>query len=584
MENQQKIIEDLFEKGILVSKDILNKQADFFLASNLVGKLEQERDLLVLNTDYVDIVTKQKSLVDWYEMDFYRVQAEKERDDELYQAQLQSFKQVELQVNGPNFNQKQQLTSSEYEIALVPEDEESLVVSPPTTVIKSTFSEATTPLELPPELLLSSPELIPSLSSPSRVEIIISYKNETHKYEVKDFTLLFASRYRFLESLLRQRQELQNTMPISRILSKKEKENVSIIALIDDISETKNGNIILTAEDLTGRIKVIFSKNKKELYQKAKDLALDEVIGITGALGDKIIFGEEITWPDIPANNQLKKSEAEEYAIFLSDIHMGSKLFLKEEFNKFLRWINAEAGNPSQKEVAKKVKYIIIAGDLVDGVGIYPSQQEELAFPNIIDQYEEFSKLIKKIPADKQIIICPGNHDAIHLAEPQSSFDEKFAPSLFKIPNVTLVTNPSLVNIGKTKTFSGFDVLLYHGYSFDYYVASVDSIRNNGGYHRADLIMKYLLKRRHLAPSFKSTPYFPGYKEDPLLIKKIPDFFISGHIHYSNVANYKGITTISGSCWQGTTSFQEKLGHQPEPARVPLVNLKTREVKVLKFG
>src|SRR3989344_3573245 len=117
MENQQKIIEDLFEKGILVSKDILNKQTDLFLASNLVGKLEQERDLLVLNNDYVDIVTKQKSLVDWYEMDFYRVQAEKERDDELYQAQLQGFKQVELQLNSPknnpNFSQKQQLTSPE---------------------------------------------------------------------------------------------------------------------------------------------------------------------------------------------------------------------------------------------------------------------------------------------------------------------------------------------------------------------------------------------------------------------------------------------------------------------------------------
>ncbi len=590
MENQQKIIEDLFEKGILASKDILNKQADLFLASNLVGKLEQERDLLVLNNDYVDIVTKQKSLVDWYEMDFYRVQAEKERDDELYQAQLQGFKQVELQLNSPknnpNFSQKQQLTSSESEIVAAPSpgEEENIFVSPFATVIKPTFSEASTLPEFSPESLLSSPELIPPASSPSCVEIIISYKNEAHKYEVKDFTLLFASRYRFLESLLRQRQELQNTMPISRILGKKEKENVSIIALIDDISETKNGNIILTAEDLTGRIKVIFSKNKKELYQKAKDLVLDEVIGITGALGDKIIFGDEITWPDIPANNQLKKSEVEEYAIFLSDIHIGSKLFLKDEFNKFLRWINAEAGNSSQKEAAKLVKYIIIAGDLVDGVGIYPSQQEELAFPNIMDQYEEFSKLIKKIPADKQIIICPGNHDAVHLAEPQSSFDEKFAPGLFKIPNVTLVTNPSLVNIGKTKTFPGFDVLLYHGYSFDYYIASVDSIRNNGGYHRADLIMKYLLKRRHLAPSFKSTPYFPGHKEDPLLIKKIPDFFISGHIHYSNVANYKGITTISGSCWQGTTTFQEKLGHQPEPARVPLVNLKTREVKVLKFG
>ena len=572
MEDQQKFIEDLFEKGILVSKEFLEKRVDGSLTDNLVGKLEQEGDLLVLNTDYADIVTKQSSLVDWYEIDSLKVQAEKERDDELYQAQLQNFKHAELQFSGADFIQKQQLHSLEAEINL------PVNLSSELTELDENTSE------LSPEFLTTSPELALSLLSPSKVQIVISYKNEARKFEVKDFTLLFASRYRFLEGILRQRQELQNTMPISRLLAKKEKENVSTIVLVEEISETKNGNIIISAEDATGRIKIIFSKNKKELYQKAKDLALDEVIGVSGILGDKIIFGEEIVWPDIPSTNELKKGEVEEYAIFLSDIHVGSKLFLKDEFDKFLRWINAETGNKDQREIAKKVRYIIIAGDLVDGVGIYPSQQDELAVHNIISQYEEFCELIKRIPADKQIIICPGNHDAVHLAEPQSSFDKTFAPSLFEIPNVTLVTNPAMVNIGKTETFPGFDILLYHGYSFDYYVANVDSIRNNGGYHRADLIMRYLLKRRHLAPSFKSTPYFPGHKEDPLLIKKIPDFLISGHIHYSNVANYKGITTVSGSCWQGTTTFQEKLGHQPEPARVPIVNLKTREIKILKFG
>ncbi len=430
----------------------------------------------------------------------------------------------------------------------------------------------------------NNPELNVILSSPRNVEIIITYKNEPRKYEVKDFTSLFLSRYKFLESLLRNRQELQSVMPISRLLSKKEKEKISLIGLIEEINETKNGNIMISLEDPTGLIKVVISKSKKELFEKGKELVLDEVVGISGVIGDKIIFAEEIVWPDIPSNNQLKKSEEEEYAIFLSDIHVGSKLFLKDEFNKFLRWINGSTGNAEQKNLASKVRYIIIAGDLVDGVGIYPSQSEELEIKDIVGQYDEFCDLIKKIPPDKQIIICPGNHDAIHLAEPQTSFDEKFAPALFKIPNVTLVTNPALVNIGKTKTFSGFDILLYHGYSFDYYVANVESIRNGGGYHRADLIMKFLLKRRHLAPTFRSTPYFPGHKEDPLLIKKIPDFFISGHIHYSKVAEYKGITMISGSCWQGTTSFQEKLGHQPEPARVPVVNLNTRQVRVLKFG
>src|SRR3989338_3511737 len=50
MEDQQKVIEDLFEKGILVSKEFLEKRVDGSLTDNLVGKLEQERDFS--NTDF----------------------------------------------------------------------------------------------------------------------------------------------------------------------------------------------------------------------------------------------------------------------------------------------------------------------------------------------------------------------------------------------------------------------------------------------------------------------------------------------------------------------------------------------------
>ena len=124
---------------------------------------------------------------------------------------------------------------------------------------------------------------------------------------------------------------------------------------------------------------------------------------------------------------------------------------------------------------------------------------------------------------------------------------------------------------------------MYHGYSFDYFVANVDDIRNKGGYDRADLIMKFLLKRRHLAPTHTSTLYIPDTEHDPLVIDKVPDFFITGHIHKSIAANYKNITLISGSCWQAKTAFQEKVGHNPEPGRVPIVNLKTREIKILNF-
>ena len=345
--------------------------------------------------------------------------------------------------------------------------------------------------------------------------------------------------------------------------------------------------IILTStffgvEDPTGRIKVFIPKKEKELFAEGQDLVVDEVIGISGTAGEGIIFSNSISWPDIP-NNHLKKGPKEEYVIFLSDVHVGSKLFLQEEFNRFLKWIRGEAGSDTQRNIASKVKYLIVAGDLVDGVGIYPAQFDELSFPDIKEQYVEFARLIKMVPKHIQIIMCPGNHDAVHLAEPQPSFQREFSEAIFDIPNVSLVTNPSIVNVGKSDGFEGLNILLYHGYSFDYYVANVNSIRTSGGYKRSDLIMKFLLKRRHLAPAFTSTPYHPSHKEDPLLIKKIPDIFITGHIHYCSVGNYKGVTMISGSCWQGKTDFQEKLGHHPEPARVPIVNIKTREVKVLKF-
>ena len=191
MEDQQKLIEDLFERGILVSKDVLDKKVDALLSDNVIGKLEQERDLLVLNTDYVDIVTKQRSLVDWYEIDSLRVHAEKERDDELYQAQLQRFKQAELQVRSsdPDFNKKQQLNSLETEMNFTSESLSS----------ETHFSN----LLDSPAILTSSPELTPIILSPSKVYIVISYQNEARKFEVKDFTLLFASRYKFLESILR---------------------------------------------------------------------------------------------------------------------------------------------------------------------------------------------------------------------------------------------------------------------------------------------------------------------------------------------------------------------------------------------
>jgi len=259
-------------------------------------------------------------------------------------------------------------------------------------------------------------------------------------------------------------------------------------------------------------------------------------------------------------------------------------MFLDKEFGQFLSWINCEVGNETQKSIAEKVKYIFIAGDLIDGVGIYPNQEEELIVRDVYEQYAICAELLKKIPSHIELIICPGNHDAMRIAEPQPELYRDFAKPIWDLPNATLVSNPAVVNIESSNNFPGFDVLLYHGYCFDYYVPNVESIRNSGGYDRADLIMKFLLQRRHLAPTHTSTLFLPETTEDPLVIKTIPDFFVTGHIHNKPVvANYRNITMLSCGCWQSQTPFQEKVGHNPGPAKFPVVNLKTRDVKILRF-
>jgi len=437
-------------------------------------------------------------------------------------------------------------------------------------------------LHSPSSLSPSSPHSSLSPISLYPLQIIESHQPQSKKYKVNDFTKIFAARYKFIENLLRNRQELTGILSINKILSKKERDNVSLIGMVSEINQTKNNNLVITVEDFTGQIKILINHNKPDLFSLAKDIVPDEIIGVIGANQNDFVFADNIVWPDIPVQNELKKHTEEIYSIFLSDLHIGSTEFLAEEFNKFLDWLNQKTGNSNQKALAQKVKYIFIAGDIVEGVGIYPGQENELTIKDIYQQFQTAADLLKKIPSHIQIILCPGNHEPLHLAEPQPAFNLKYTQSFTTLPNLTLVSNPALVNIAQAPGFPGFNVLLYHGYSFDYYVANVDSIRNQGGYHRADLIMKFLLKRRHLAPSFGSTPYYPSV-EDALLIKTVPDFFITGHIHYSVAANYRGVTMICGSCWQAKTSFQEKLGHEPQPARVPLVNLKTREIKILKF-
>ena len=124
--------------------------------------------------------------------------------------------------------------------------------------------------------------------------------------------------------------------------------------------------------------------------------------------------------------------------------------------------------------------------------------------------------------------------------------------------------------------------MLYHGFSYPYYANTVPSLIEEG-VNAPEKIMAYLLKSRHLAPTHASIQYFPS-EIDNHAIKKIPDVFVSGHLHNCAISSYNGVLLISNSTWEDETEYQRQKGNRrPDFCKVPMLNLKTRAIKVLDF-
>ena len=408
------------------------------------------------------------------------------------------------------------------------------------------------------------------------VKIVSQNFPQSKKLEVKDFVNYFRNRLSNMRNILQEHSELNNLVSINKISNNR--QGISIIGIVSDKRVTKNKNIIFDVEDLTGKIKVLVNENKKEIFEKASEISLDSVVGFNCSGSREIVFVNDIVFPETMLPER-KKSFVEEYALFIGDLHFGSKRFLEKNFLKFIDYLNGKVENTPEVE---KIKYLFIVGDLVTGVGNYPNQEKDLKINDLEEQFSKLAEILGKIRKDIKIIICAGNHDGVRLMEPQPLLDEKYAWPLYEMENVVMTNNPATLNVGAGEGFSGFDILTYHGFSFPYYAGIVNSLVKARAMNQPELIMKYLLKNRHLAPTHASVQYFPS-EQDCHLIKNVPDIFIAGHTHKSGVSYYNNVLIISVSSWEGMTPYQEKFGNEPDHCKVPMFNLKTRAVKILDF-
>ncbi len=365
---------------------------------------------------------------------------------------------------------------------------------------------------------------------------------------VEDFVAYFNSRFEKISGILRNRVK---AVPISS-LSRIKADVVEIIGFVNGVRELNENKAMIELEDKTGRIRVYAEGKVKE---QAMELFGDEVIGITGRLAGRSVIAERIVFPEIPLNGNGKQKK-DFFIVFISDIHFGSNTFLDDSWERFLSWINCESGNKRLDEIAESVKYLFVAGDVVDGIGVYPDQDRELEIDDINGQYEFAAEQFDRIRKDLKIIVSPGNHDAVRQAEPQPALPKEFS-SLFS-NNVIHVGNPSYIDV------DGVKVLMYHGRSLDDIISRVQRL----SYESPQNAMIELLKRRHLAPLYGERSPIAPEKDDYLVIDDIPDIIHSGHVHTYGTAFYRGVFLVNSSTWQSQTEFQKKVNLNPMPGNV----------------
>lgn len=385
--------------------------------------------------------------------------------------------------------------------------------------------------------------------------------------EIKDFSAYFTSRYQKLKGFLDKRRELKDHRPINKI--RQSEDVINIIGMVNDVISTKNNHKIIELEDETGSINVLIHNENHKLFEESERIVRDEVIGVIGSKKGNFVIASEIVHPGVP---RIDEKPMDFSAVFISDVHIGSATFLDDVFDKFIKWINVDFGDEEHRKIAENVKYLVVAGDLVDGIGIYPHQEKELTIKDIYKQYDEAARLFGQIREDIKIIISPGNHDACRLAEPQPAISEKYAESLYKLENVEFVSNPGIVSL------DGINVLMYHGRSFDDIAMTIKGL----SHQQSDLIMKELLEKRHLAPIYgERTPLASEY-EDHLVIDEIPDIFHTGHVHINSYKKHKGVHMINSGTFQSQTEFQKIYNIMPTYGQVPVIH--KGAFRLLKFA
>ena len=381
------------------------------------------------------------------------------------------------------------------------------------------------------------------------------------------FGKLFRDRYQRLFAIVRERLDTKNSATVSATKNLAPGKKVKVAGLLSDRS-SRRGAVELRVDDPTGAFRVVCQDSAEKA---ALEAPLDSMVVVEVSKSRSgQLFADSLVLPDLPGRHVVSSSHRA-YAVLLSDLHIGSRMFLSDDFDRFLQWLRGGLGD---QDIVNRIRYLVIAGDLVDGVGVYPGQEFQLVERDPKRQYEIAAELLKKVPGRIQIVLSPGNHDAVRQALPQPAVAVDMAESLYAMDNVRWVGDPAYLRL------NGVTFLIYHGKSLDDVIATTPNL----AYDRPTDAMKLLLRARHLAPTYGKRTALSPEPRDYMVVDQVPDVFHAGHVHTYGELVYRGTLLLNSGTWQAQTSFQSNMGLNPTPSIIPILDLSSLKVIRRNFG
>jgi DNA polymerase II small subunit len=341
---------------------------------------------------------------------------------------------------------------------------------------------------------------------------------------------MFRSRIEKMSSIIRSRPDFFQIEKLNTIKTPTSGKKVlaKVVGLV--VSKKVSGDYTsLTLEDDSGYLRLMCTD---EAMRKVEEVLIDEFVLVEVESLPRGYYARNVYHPDLPERAK-HTSDKKIYAVFVSDLHVGSADFDETAFLKMIDWLNGDFG---ELEIVSRIGYLILNGDLVENPLARDGRLNEMG---VGSYYDMLAGYLSKIRRPVKIFIVPGEVDATRMALPQPAIIRKYARRLYEMKDVLMLGNPSMVNL------NGVTVLLYHGQSLDDVFRQLQSTSLS----KPCTGIRALLRARHMAPTYGGLTQLAPEREDLLIVDPVPDIVHCGHVGIPDEDIYRGTLLLSTPSW-----------------------------------